>query len=485
MRNFVVRLIFELMFAAVIICSSTFAQQIPSETWMGVYLGNTKVGYSKFAIDRADYHSRPGYRVECVSKTSITALGIEVEQSLSTTVYLDLEFNPVHQVVDMSSGGHTMRVEADFGAEAITAKVTTAGAQSTRTIPIPKGVKIVGDSTYVPSTSKLKVGDKLSYKWFNPLTLTLDDLELEVLRTEELQIGAKTFHAFVVKSTTSTGEVTCWQDENGELLKVQALAGIVMIRESKEEAMHVAKPGSYSPPADLAVITSARTEARIPDPRKVKSMRVRLMGIKADSLILTDKRQKAEYRSDEKEFVEYRIKASEPNASKSPLLPLFKQGLEEYLADTTYIQPSNPEVMRVAKEIVGNEKNAVKVISKLRTWVNKNMQPRGDIGLLRTSVDILRARDGVCRDYAILYTALARSVGIPTRLVAGLVYWKDGFYYHAWAESYAGEWIPVDATLDTDFVDATHIKLAQGDATVMFETLRTVGSLKAEIIDWE
>jgi hypothetical protein len=59
------------------------------------------------------------------------------------------------------------------------------------------------------------------------------------------------------------------------------------------------------------------------------------------------------------------------------------------------------------------------------------------------------------------------------------------FYYHAWVESYVGEWVAFDATLKSDFVDATHIKLAEGDATNMFEMAPVFGTLKAEIIKFE
>ena len=47
----------------------------------------------------------------------------------------------------------------------------------------------------------------------------------------------------------------------------------------------------------------------------------------------------------------------------------------------------------------------------------------------------------------------------PTRVCAGIVYFRDRFYYHAWAESYAeGCWVPVDPGGCPGFVDATHIK---------------------------
>jgi transglutaminase-like putative cysteine protease len=136
------------------------------------------------------------------------------------------------------------------------------------------------------------------------------------------------------------------------------------------------------------------------------------------------------------------------------------------------------------------------------------MRPETDIGVIRAASEVLTHPVGVCRDYAILFTALARAAGVPARVCGGIVYFRDGFYYHAWSEvgvqafrrSGVQEssperpnartperltWVAFDATLPTDFVDATHLKFAQGDPTAMFQAVRVVGQLKAEVLDYQ
>jgi len=58
---------------------------------------------------------------------------------------------------------------------------------------------------------------------------------------------------------------------------------------------------------------------------------------------------------------------------------------------------------------------------------------------------------------------MARSQGIPTRVVSGYSASRDGSWQgHAWAESYIGEWVPVDPTwLEAGHLDGTHIQLSQ------------------------
>ena len=41
-----------------------------------------------------------------------------------------------------------------------------------------------------------------------------------------------------------------------------------------------------------------------------------------------------------------------------------------------------------------------------------------------------------------------------------------------------------DATLSTDFVDATHLRFAEGDPAAMFQAVRVIGQLKAEVLEY-
>jgi len=461
------------------------AQRVPSESWMGIYIGQMKLGYAGFFVDKADFEGKPGYRLKSTSVVSVPVLGEDVGQNLDTTSYLNEKTEPVYEVFKMSSAGYSTTVTARFGKTEITAEVLSDGKKSTKKIPIPPGTKLVADDTsFLSQTIKLQVGDKRSFKSFDPLTLTLDDIELEVVRSEELVLEDGRHRCLVIKSKTPLGDATSWQDEKGDLLKVETSMGFTMLREPKEVAQSLT-PGEYTPSADLAVITSAQTKVKIAVPRRVKYLEVRLAGFTDKSLVMSDARQKASYSEGPPPSVTYEITASECDPAKSASLPIKDPKLDEFLADGPYIQPSDPQIKSAASQIVGDEKNACKAASLIREWLDVNMQTRGDIGIVRTSTDILRARSGVCRDYATLYAALARAAGIPTKVVAGMIYFKDGFYYHAWAESFVGEWIPVDGTLSTDFVDATHIKLTEGDALAMFKAVKAVGTLKAEILDFK
>ncbi len=456
------------------------AQDAPGESWMGIYRGQVKIGYAHLRKENETYKGKAGYRCDSKVFTRILALGVLVEQELMTTIHLDEQGQPVFETFEMQSGGSVTRIEASFEPQKITAVVHSAGTKETKTIPIPEGSRLVGDLMFFPAGRALKVGDTFDYKYFNAAGLTLDDVHSEVLSAETIELDGVQVKTLLLRNMTPLGEMKCWLDDKGDVLKVTAILGLNMIKEPRDKALTF--ENSYLPPEDLAVVTSAPADREILSPKYAKSLQVRLLGLGEKKLALSDKRQKAKYIEGENPACEFAITAAEFNADKSVSLPIKDKKLAEFLKDGPYIQAGNDEIKSKAKEIVADETNAYLAAGMIRAWVNANMRSKADIGIMRSAVDVLHAKTGVCRDYAVLYAALARAAGIPTRMVSGLVYFEGRFYYHAWAESFVGEWVPFDATLTTNFVDATHIKLAEGEATSMFDMVKTMGALKAEIL---
>ena len=62
---------------------------------------------------------------------------------------------------------------------------------------------------------------------------------------------------------------------------------------------------------------------------------------------------------------------------------------------------------------------------------------------------VLKEGRGICYDYSVLFAAMLRSIGIPTKLLMG--YCNNSNIYHAWNEVYIKEekrWIILDTTQD-------------------------------------
>jgi transglutaminase-like putative cysteine protease len=83
----------------------------------------------------------------------------------------------------------------------------------------------------------------------------------------------------------------------------------------------------------------------------------------------------------------------------------------------------------------------------------------------------------------VLFAALARAAGIPTKIEAGLVFLRQRFFYHAWNSIYVGQWITVDALFDQIPADVTHIRLASGMQEDQLDILSLIGNLKIQILE--
>lgn len=454
------------------------AYKVPYEAWMGTYIGDAKIGYLNFRVDRADGDDQTRYRITSTMNNKMTVLGTDVTQVVSTTVVTDDKFNPLSELFEMSSGGRTTSVSAEFRKNTIECVLSTGAERSHKSIPIPDGARLVGDAMFGLTDPDVKVGTVYELHYFNPLTLAVDNLTVRVERRETVEIAGTKYDALVVRNSSPLGDVTIWQDAEGDVLKVLAMAGITMLRETREQAMS----GIHGSASDFAVLTSVKSDKSIREPRRVRSLDIVLQGMTDTNMVISDARQNAQPVKEQPGAVYYKIRAKNFTKRKSVSIPVENRPeMAEFLEVTPYLDYNLGGVAAKAAEIVGDEKNAYEACSRLRSWVFQNMRTRADVGISRPASDVLKSREGVCRDYAILLAAFARSLGIPARIAAGLTFTNGAFYYHAWVECWVGEWVPFDATLATDFVDATHIKLAQGQTSSMFGLARVIGGLKAQV----
>ena len=99
-----------------------------------------------------------------------------------------------------------------------------------------------------------------------------------------------------------------------------------------------------------------------------------------------------------------------------------------------------------------------------------------------TALEVADSHEGDCTEHAVLLTALARALGMPARVVVGLVYVpsQQGFAYHMWTEIYDGKiWLPLDATVGRGSIGAGYLELGTSslkDATGLAELLSVVQS---------
>jgi hypothetical protein len=459
----------------------------PKETAKyGVYLLSQRVGSLLTQTFDATHVGKPAVRQMAEMDMKLTILGASTEQRMELSYLLTPTGKPLTTRLVMTSLGRTTTVDARYEPDRVLCYVDAGGQKSTKTVAIPKGVTLVGDPELSGSPVKdLKPGQKESMHFFDPLTMTIQKVEMEVLKSETRTVAGKPVQAFLVKSVNSmSGESQTWVDVKGRMLENESKLGLRLVR---EDLLAAPSTLAYDPPKDFAVATSVRTAVKLPDPRRTRLLRLKISSLPDEALVLGDTRQRVVTRekSGGRVTATYLIQSRDFPPTARPVAAPSAKG--ESLGDAPYLGVSDPSIRKQAQELAGGEKDRAVIARRVRAWVRGHMTKLSNVGTPRGAPEIMRSRDGVCRDYATLFAAVARAAGVPTRLCAGIVYFQDGFFYHAWVECRLtdGEdgWYAFDPTLDDDFVDATHVKFAQGDPTDMFAATRAVGEIQAEILD--
>lgn len=182
-------------------------------------------------------------------------------------------------------------------------------------------------------------------------------------------------------------------------------------------------------------------------------------------------------------YVEVTTRRREPPTT-ADRLPERTDALAPYLAGTDYEDLEDPQLIATAQREVGDAKDPWTAARRLNAFVNRHIDEKTLAHAYASASEALSSRSGDCTEHAVLFSALAKIVGIPTRLATGLVYVggaRPSFGYHEWVEVHiGGRWHPMDPTFGQDTADATHIKFSEGLSDP--EGLRKAGLAAASLI---
>jgi hypothetical protein len=137
-----------------------------------------------------------------------------------------------------------------------------------------------------------------------------------------------------------------------------------------------------------------------------------------------------------------------------PRLPLSEvpQEVKGYLMPTPMCESDDAELLAQAREITEGVTDSREAARLINRWVYRYLSKATGDTAAASARQAFKEKKGDCTEHAVLFVALARAAGLPARNAAGIVYLsgKDSglFGYHAWAEVWLGQWVPVDPTVD-------------------------------------
>jgi len=116
---------------------------------------------------------------------------------------------------------------------------------------------------------------------------------------------------------------------------------------------------------------------------------------------------------------------------------------------TSRLQMDTDLVAETAKEIVGDEENPYWMARRIYDWVREKLE-YNRVGGWDVPTTLIKRGTGSCSEYAFLYIALCRAVGLPARYEGSIVVRGDDAsmddVYHRWCEVFLPGigWMPVD-----------------------------------------
>jgi hypothetical protein len=164
-------------------------------------------------------------------------------------------------------------------------------------------------------------------------------------------------------------------------------------------------------------------------------------------------------------------------------LPLTAPATEEdgvFLKSTVNTPSDHPDIIKVAKEAAAGAETRWDAAAAVTRWVNSHIKYEiTGSGALKA----LKTRRGDCGPMSVLSLAMIRSLGVPARLVGGILYDGGKFGQHNWIEVMVsqGEWIPIDPTTgEIGRFSASHVALWRGGGALA----PNVRSVEVEVLSF-
>lgn len=451
----------------------SLAELPQKEYWTGVVFNGAKVGFTHTRVNPAAQDGLYEISSEAVIRFSFLGFDKRVQMRSHDTV--DEKARLLHFDYEYLLDESRQRVTGEVRDGRLRYRVTDAAGElrESKEEPLSEPLYPAGALDLLPVMSGLRVGSESRWLVFNGETQQTSEASqrVEAYETSDVFEGP----AFKVETEMLGLRTTTWIDASGRPVFELGLNGVMISALEDERTAKDYLASAALNKAD-ALVDWSLIKAPLPvaDPRRTEYLRVVLPG-SARRPPLSDGRQRCHVEGAD---VVCEIDATRPagvadTTAAAALLP------------SAVVQSRDPMIRNLARTIASGHPAVSARIDAILAWLDQNIrkEPLDTFSAL----DVLDARRAECQGHAYLYAALARALGVPTRVVNGLVYSSEygGFLYHTWAESDVdGAWRAVDPTFGQSRADATHIALVRGETLAdLVPIVDWVGNTRIRVLD--
>jgi hypothetical protein len=423
------------------------AAETAEETWHVYRIAGKDIGHIRETVHRK------GNEVMTTVETLIVInrLGsrMEIKGSDGFTETTDGQLRSVRSTMSSSLQSTTVEASVERGnveGGKVVLRTSTGGKEYRRQLPYSGALIGPWGIRQEAVRGLKKAGDVVTYQTFVPELQRVTKVTRKFLDAKvPLEIaGTKTICARVEERLEGfPGVRVTWLDAAGRMLRQTQSSPLGQTEVVVAERATALQAGGGLLSNEMVAQSLLHANVRLPAPRSLERLVVRLRQ-KDPTLGWPNFAGSGQtvLRHDDLELL---LEVKQLTAEEREIIPT-KPGksLREYLEPNAILQSDDAEVRRIAREVVGNEKDAFRAACRLRDWVKNNMHRDFGIGLAPAS-EAIRQRKGTCGAYAITLASLARAAGIPSQVVMGYAYIYGIWGGHAWAEvSIGGRWVPLD-----------------------------------------
>jgi hypothetical protein len=441
--------------------------------WRGVYYRGEKIGFTVSQVERTD----DGFALSEDGRLQFSLLGATTAAVLRTTARVDRAFalQTFEFSLDPGTGPTTVRGRLD-GLRLSLDIISASGTRSeTRDLEAPPALMLSMGRRL--ASEGLVAGARYEWQIFDPATMKNAPVQLAVGEREVVDAGGRPIPAFRVELSFSGLSTTAWITDTGEIVREESPMGLISVRETQERATTLAVTNMMQEDmlAASAVVPTMPRRSFITEPRDVTRLRMRIDNANLSGDDLQGVGQTIT--GNVVELVDTRGLTAGPAPAD----------LDRYLRPEPFIESDAPEILAEAERMVQGITGARARAERLMREVNQLVEKKPTVSL-PSALEVLRTKVGDCNEHTVLFVALARSLGIPSRINVGLAYVRGAFYYHAWPEVYLDEgggrglWLPVDPTFNQFPADATHVRLARGGLDQQTAILPLIGRVKMTVL---
>lgn len=429
------------------------------DQWFGMYLGENKIGYGNVVVRRARDGEPGAVVLQMVANLEVGGMGsakatvvIEGASYYSGAAPFPLIERRSHE--RSPDGAVEKRYVASADGVVVTERID-GELRPSRTLPPTREALPTALASVIAVPAALRPGQTVTYYSFDDDDERDELTRQTVVEIEPRRIAGVATQVVAVQDQTvgDQGYTTTLIAADGGVLEV-TIGGIELRLE--EEAVARSDVAGFDIFRDAVELVGGRP---LGDPDRVERLHVIVGGVPEGFSLPSGPNQQVTPRPDGR--LDVRI-ASVPGKTATAA------EIREALETTAAIDAGHPAIVARARKLTEGMGSEQARVEALRLWVYTKLDKKLSSNISVAS-QVLERKVGDCTEHALLFTALARSQGIPARRIAGVTYMGDEFGrfgWHEWTEVViGGRWVQVDPSWGPPIANATHLNLGLSDSS--------------------